>query len=271
MNSLDRRKLEDAARRWGVTLEGEAMRTDYSMIQHGRRAGAPVTLKRLDLSADEATCGAALRHYAGAGAVEPLAEEDGVLLMRRVIPGTDLSSAKDEDAVMAFCHVASRLHALGPPSGGFPTVEDWGRGFERHRQSDRPGIPAALLDEAEAVFHDLAASQGPRVLLHGDLHHYNIMNDAKLGWLAIDAKGVIGEPAYEAGAFLRNPDDLAICGDARILVRRLDQLADQLGYERDRMLRWHFAQGVLTTIWFIEDGGDPAKDLAITRTARTLL
>lgn len=43
------------------------------------------------------------------------------------------------------------------------------------------------------------------MLLHGDLHHYNVRFDRDHGWNAIDPKGVVGEFEYEVGALLRNP------------------------------------------------------------------
>lgn len=53
---------------------------------------------------------------------------------------------------------------------------------------------------AEALFAELLSSKAARVLLHGDPHHYNIVqaSPARDGWPAIDPKGVVGEPAYEA-------------------------------------------------------------------------
>lgn len=43
------------------------------------------------------------------------------------------------------------------------------------------------------------------MLLDGDLHHFNILRAHRQPWLAIDPKGLVGDPAYEVGAFLYNP------------------------------------------------------------------
>src|SRR5438105_1948740 len=66
-------------------------------------------------------------------------------------------------------------------------------------------IPADLVAEGEEVYSRLCASQVHPTLLHGDLQHYNVLFDARRGWLAIDPKGVVSEVEYEIGAFLRNP------------------------------------------------------------------
>jgi hypothetical protein len=52
---------------------------------------------------------------------------------------------------------------------------------------------------------ELLSSSGKEVLLHGDLHHWNILSSEREGWLAIDPKGLAGEAECETGAFLRNP------------------------------------------------------------------
>jgi streptomycin 6-kinase len=95
-------------------------------------------------------------------------------------------------------------------------------------------------------------------IYNGDLHHENILLDARHGrWLAIDPKGLAGEPAYETGALLRNqlPDPWDSARARRMLARRVDQLAEQLGLERVRLRGWGLAQAVLSAWWRIEDEG----------------
>ena len=129
-----------------------------------------------------------------------------------------------------------------------------------------------MLDRAEGLYAELSASQGPRVLLHGDLHHYNILEDARRGWLAIDPKGVLGERAFEAGAMLRNPlGEMRQFADAAIISRRTAILTELLGLDRQRILGWAFSQAVLSALWSIEDGGEPDQGLAMARATLPLL
>jgi streptomycin 6-kinase len=97
----------------------------------------------------------------------------------------------------------------------------------------------------------------PPVLLHGDLHHHNILSAERQPWLALDPKGVIGEPAYEVGALLRNPfpQILSLPGPGRLLARRVDQLAAELDFDRQRLVGWGIAQAVLAAWWSFEDHG----------------
>ncbi len=143
----------------------------------------------------------------------------------------------------------------------FPSVADWAGGLARYRAQSGGGsagpLPARLVAEAEALFADLIGSMDAPVLLHGDLHHFNILADGPECWRAIDPKGLIGEPAYEAGALLRNPlpQVLAAPDPRRLLARRLDLLAGELALNRARLRGWGIAQAVLSACWMLEDHG----------------
>jgi len=108
------------------------------------------------------------------------------------------------------------------------------------------------------MFAELAESQRTRCLLHGDLHQANILFDDQRGWLAIDPKGVVGEPAYEFGAMLRNPK-------VELAKRRVAIIAERLGLDRKRVEAWAYAQAVLSAVWCIEDGDDPTRAIEASK------
>ncbi len=135
------------------------------------------------------------------------------------------------------------------------------------RRQDSPHLVA----EAHRRFLSLEASQGERQLLHGDLHHYNVLFDSTRGWLAIDPKGVVGEVEFEIGATLRNPferPDLFV--SAAIVERRLARLARSLNINLARALEWGFAQAVLSAIWSLEDGFTVEADAPVLRLATAI-
>jgi streptomycin 6-kinase len=119
-------------------------------------------------------------------------------------------------------------------------------------------LPARLVDMAEQLFAELFAAEGAPVVLHGDLHHWNIAAAERQPWLALDPQGVTGEAAYEVGAWLRNPMDPAHPhlmdqpDVARIQARRLAQFAEILGFDRHRMAAWGVAQAVLSAWWTLD-------------------
>jgi streptomycin 6-kinase len=114
-----------------------------------------------------------------------------------------------------------------------------------------------MVDEAETLFDELTRSASEPVLLHGDLHHFNILAAAREPWLAIDPQGVVGERAYEVGALLRNPMPQLLTWPRlrRVQTRRVEQLADELDFDRQRLRGWAFAQAVLSAWWSFEDTG----------------
>jgi streptomycin 6-kinase len=113
-----------------------------------------------------------------------------------------------------------------------------------------------LVERAEALFAELIPSQSELVVLHGDLHHFNVLAAQREPWLAVDPKGVVGEPAYDMGAFLHNPTELLNTPHpGRVLERRIDLLAEELDLDRSRVRGWAISQAVLAAYWGWEDGG----------------
>ena len=96
------------------------------------------------------------------------------------------------------------------------------------------------------------------MLLHGDLHHWNIISSQRQSWLALDPKGIVGEPIFEVGALLRNPvNKILFLPDLKdITMRRLEILTEILAFEREHMLKWSLAQAVLAAQWSFEMGSD---------------
>jgi len=178
-------------------------------------------------------------------------------LLEKADPGRSLHSVPEEEAIRTAGALMVKLHRR-PVSGivdPYPAVEQWFRGLGRLRERFGGGtgpIPEDLAAKAEQRLAELLRTAGPPVLLHGDLHHGNILSARREPWLAIDPKGVIGEAAYEPCAYLMNEIDPA---DPRgQTLRRAERFAEALGADSDRILRWAFCHAVLSAWWCIEDG-----------------
>src|SRR5215472_9375496 len=177
------------------------------------------------------------------------------MLLEKLEPGTPLTSiTNDIEATTIAAKVMKMLWQPAPPNHQFPQVTDWGKGFSRLRArfgGQSGPLPEKLVDKAEQLFGELAASQSEQVLLHGDLHHDNILQAQREPWLIIDPKGIIGEPVYETGALLRNPMPqlLQYNNPKQVLVRRIDILSERLRMDRERILGWGFSQAVLSAWW----------------------
>ena len=254
--------LAECERRWSLTLD-PPFALSYNYVAPATRAdGTKVVLKAGFPGSELRSEIDALRLFDGRGSAALLESDDelGAMVLERLQPGATLDTVTDDVvATAAAAQVMRELWRPPPTQHAFPTVADWGRGFERLRRQfgDAPLFSPRLVDEAEELFASLAATSAAPVLLHGDLHHGNILSAQRRPWLAIDPKGLVGEPAYEAGALLRNPRPalLSESQPGAILARRIDQLSDELGFDRARVRGWAIAQAVLSAWWSYEDHG----------------
>ena len=256
--------IADCAGRWSLSVKPPFEPLSYNYVAPAIQAdGRHVVLKLGVPNPVLLTEIEALRLFDGQGIVRLLdADPDGgILLLERLQPGTPLSVlADDERATSIAAGVMRQLWRPAPSQHPFPTVAGWAAGLKRLRQHFDGGcgpFPTVLVERAEALFGELIPSMAEPMLLHGDLHHDNILAATRQPWLALDPKGLVGEPAYEVGALLRNPMPrlLSEPEPGRILARRADQLAQELGFERSRLVGWATAQAVLAGWWSYEDHG----------------
>ncbi|MBM3468786.1 MAG: streptomycin phosphotransferase [Alphaproteobacteria bacterium] len=203
----------------------------------------------------------ALKAFQGHGCVSlhKVDVEKGALLIGRVLPGISLKSYFPHDdlkAVEKAVDVMSSLHKASSSSGdaSFPTLHEWLSGLD-----SSPNIPHTPLQKARSLAARLLKTSQKAVLLHGDLHHENILSFEE-GWVAIDPKGVWGEPAFEVGAFVRNPvpDLLNLSNVHHIINQRIDQFSSLLNIEKSRLREWSFVESILSACWALEDNEDPS-------------
>jgi streptomycin 6-kinase len=228
----------------------------YNYVLTGFQGSQPIILKLgLDIEGIKREA-AALKAFSGFGAVEIYLESYGLLLEMRAIPAVSLKSYfpdNDDEAIHITAKVIKRLHkAPIPHTQAFPHIKDWLTALDSNLK-----IPAKILQKARQLGDQLLKTAGADVLLHGDLHHDNILQNDD-DWLVIDPKGVIGEPAYEVAAFIRNPmpDLLSFHNAAEIIKNRTKRFAKLLDLPSERILGWCLVQAVLSWAWAIEDGCD---------------
>ena len=255
--------IEACAERWALSIRAPAPDLSYNFVAFVVTANGTEAVLKIGVPNPELTTEIdALRAYAGGPVVE-LLEADrrlGALLIRRLIPGMPLSEAEeDEEATVIAARLMRDLPIEEPPDHGFPTVEKWALAFDKLRARFDGGtgpLPGRMVGKAERLFRELQRSSSCRMLLHGDLHHENIRVDGERGWVAIDPKGVIGAPAYEAARFQHNPIPgfLSMDDPRAVAQRRVEILASILGEDRMRLLAWAFFDAVLAACWSVEEG-----------------
>lgn len=201
--------------------------------------------------------------YAGHGMVRVLEadRDERVVLMELVVPGETVWNAPIGIALEAAASVMAKLRRAPPDDHSFPDVRAYYRAWPNHaRLYGGPGpIDADLFDIGQGLFPELCDSSAPPVVLHGDLHYGNILSSDREGWLAIDPKGLAGEPCYEVGALFRNRvDELFASGHpVRAMRTRVEALAELTGFDRERVRLWALSQAVLSEVWSADDPGRP--------------
>ncbi len=255
--------------RWAITIGSPFANLSFNYVAHAVQAdGTNVVVKACSPTSEFISESTALRLFDGHGMAQLLAYDstDEVMLLESLQPGTALTAIEDDErAISIAAGVMRQLWRPVPPDHPFKSVFDWGKGFTRLRLHFNGGngpFPATLLAAAETLYAELSASMATPVLLHGDLHQDNILAAQRQPWLAIDPKGLIGEPAYETGPLLRNPlpQILQVPHPGRLLARRIDQLSDELDLDRARIRDWALAQSVLSAWWCIEDFGQVSEE-----------
>jgi streptomycin 6-kinase len=259
--------LDEFAQRWSLDLHAP-FELSYNYVCPSIRTDGSEAVLKLGFPDRELLSEMhALQVYNGRGIVQLLKAdfEQQVFLLERIRPGIALVTLDDDDErTRIAAQVMGQLWK--PVTGDRPllTVENWTAGLKKlrpHYNGTTGPFPEYLVDAAEHIFAEFVPSQDERVLLHGDLHHWNILSATRQPWLALDPKGVIGEREYEVGALLRNPwGEIHKHPDIKqIQERRIDILAEALRFDRQRMLGWGVAQAVLSAWWSVEDHGDGWK------------
>lgn len=228
----------------------------YSYVLSGFQNEKPIILK-LSLDVDGLKQEAkALKAFFGLGVVEVILEKNGLLLQEQAISGISLTSyfpQKEEEAIHITANIIKRLQKAPMPRAPiFPHIKDWLSVLDQNWN-----IPASFLQKARKLRDRLLRTATQEVLLHGDLHHHNILQK-EAHWIVIDPKGVTGDPTYEVAAFIRNPmPELMLHDDASNLIHyRILRFSELLEYPKLRILEWCFVQAVLTWVWALEDNSD---------------
>jgi streptomycin 6-kinase len=255
----------------------DAILADQSKIANvwkAMRGDAPVALKiYIDGNTQDEWPGVAyIKSCAGLGAVEIYDYADGAIVMEW-LDGPSLGDmarqGHDDEASVHLAATALQLHTAAK-ARDLPTLQDRMTTLLDFKLQTH--WPQATLDSIRAAQHlasKLINNQRDIKPLHGDLHHDNIRKGAR-GYLAFDAKGLIGDPAYDfANAFLNPINAPTIIADSARMVRMANTFADAVQIQAPRLLDWAIAHCALTLAW--DNAAQPdVKVLTLLMRARSL-
>lgn len=264
--------FEPYLKQWDLAIDGEALNTPSGALLPVRQRGVPAMLKIAHV-AEEQAGNRLMAWWNGDGAAPVLAcSADGAaLLMQRAQGPASLAQrvaqGHDDEATRILCAAAMRLHAPRPlPAPPLVPLAQWfealGPGAARH---------GGLFEHSARTARALLAAPRDEGVLHGDIHHGNVLDFGPQGWLAIDPKGLWGERGFDFANIFCNPDGAGALAPGRF-ARRIGTIADATGIERQRLLQWVLAWAGLSAIWMLEeDGGDPADTLGVAHLAAAAL
>ncbi|CAA9269845.1 MAG: Aminoglycoside 6-phosphotransferase, putative [uncultured Chloroflexi bacterium] len=286
--------IEQLAARWSLGLDTHFPGIHLNYVAPATRADGTRCVMKVSRHVGETRNEiAALRVWDGDGAARLLHAdpEIGALLIERLEPGTMLSelvdgedslesvdagNAADDRATTITAGVLRRLWRPAPHASGLRSLESWCAGYDRNREAlsrGAGGFPAQLFLRADALRRELLASTREQTVLHGDMHHFNVLRAdgterthgaEPVAWLAIDPKGLAGDRCFDVCQFLHNPHQVTVAARRR----RLDIFCAELGLDRARTNDWCFVHAMLNACWHFEDGG--AWQDAVTYVEETL-
>lgn len=135
--------------------------------------------------------------------------------------------------------------------GDYPHHKDWLQKVKTYVDKHYPEHEISEhLDFAWNNYNRLYQSGNDEMLLHGDLHHGNILKGDQ--WKVIDPKGVIGCSTLEVGRYMNNQ-----IGEAVELDSCIDEMISSFSKAFDcnaqLIVLSFYMDMVLSTSWFFED------------------
>ncbi len=108
-----------------------------------------------------------------------------------------------------------------------------------------------MIQQARHIALELLESNNDRYVLHGDLHHENILYSQSSNWCMIDPKGVIGPREYDFATYLINQVDEK--NFTTQLTKRIKGIQLVIDLDPILLIKWAFVQSVLSICWKLED------------------
>ena len=246
--------LDDYLSAWELMPDGDLLVTASSLLLPVRFAEIPAMLKIATVD-EEVTGNAVMRWWEGDGAAQVLKHDGSALLLERARGTRSLlmmeKAGQDSEVAQILCNATARLHtprnSIAPP---VTTLTQW-----FHELEPIAGTHGGILTRCVEAARLLLQNPCEEVVLHGDIHHGNVLNFGRQGWLAIDPKGLCGERGFDYANLFTNPDLETALRPGRI-AWLADIVTQESGIERARLLMWVLAWAGLSAAWAIGSGAN---------------
>ena len=194
--------------------------------------------------------------------------ENGILLLERIIPGIELREELDLDKRLElFCEVFSALHIQAADKSIYPTYMGWvSRITEYMRGRKDYEILANKMTQAERICIELCEKFSGEMLLHGDLHHHNILLGKNNYYRIIDPKGVIGDRVFDIPRFISNEFDGFASNESKAEVDHdfdkkfkyiIKTFSEKFDIPEQDILHLAYVEMCMAQCWHVESGQEP--------------
>lgn len=260
--------LDSWCARWNLRILSERPPLSFNLVLFAKSASAGEVVLKLNLPSSEFLSEIeALAQAHGEGMVRLIDADPSkaIMMLERIQPGTVLRDIEmpDLQSTAIGAEIMKRFWRTPERSENLHHLRDWFRALFNYPSlytADKSPI-MHLIERAITVADNLLSEPRDEVLLHGDIHHENILWGSERGWVTIDPKGLIGERGYDVATWMLNPWGIGERLDLEeIMSARLDLFSRELAIDRMRLTEWAFMHSVLSKCWSIEDDGIP--DLA---------
>lgn len=283
INELEYKNLaENYLKKWQCSPDGEVFFTHSSLLWPVKCGQTSLMLKIVKPGDDEANSAEILTYYDGTGAVRIVEFDENIQLLERAISSNNISSlenmvlnGKDDQATHIICDVIEKLHYNSLKKEIPKNLIPFRERSETMRQHLKEGrvkdIDLPIFQHAYDMYDDLIEqTQDKETVLHGDIHHFNILFDQNRGWLAIDPKGIFGPRVYEYASSLCNPYmHKSLVADSNRMERQASIIAERANLNIDSLLNFTFLHACQCAAWSLFEP-DKGYWLACVKTAAKL-
>ena len=178
-------------------------------------------------------------------------ESARLLLEERIFPGTVLRrEASLEKRIQKFLQVFQGIHM---PTNSGETYLNWLEQICEY--CVRHQVAEDMASRAHLFCEEMFEKYPDRILLHGDLHHDNLLLRTDGSYAMIDPKGVVGPAIMDLPRFILNELGTEhACSDRQHIEEVIRLLGEQSGYPVADIEKLFYMETVLENIWCVEDG-----------------
>lgn len=188
---------------------------------------------------------------------------NGILLIERIMPGMQLRAESNLDKRLdLFSSLLHGLHAKPIDKSVYPTYMGWVSRITEYMRGRKDYEKLyGQMAKAEQICRTLCKKYTGEMLLHGDLHHDNILLAGDNHYCIIDPKGVVGDIVFDIPRFILNEFEEELNDDFyKKIIHITRTLSCKLSIPESDIRRLIYVEMCMSESWNVESGQIPVID-----------